>query len=759
MLLCDTSPLGRQNNTKYIDVDLVVVGGGLAGVCAAITAARGNKKVCLIQDRPVLGGNSSSEVRLWCLGATSHMGNNNRWSREGGIIDEILLDNLHKNREGNAVIFDTVLLDKVRSEKNITLLLNTAVHNTVKEGSRKITAVEAFCSQNSTNYRVGGQYFCDASGDGIVAFQAGAAFRVGAEAQSEFGEKLAPMEANSELLGHSLYFYSKDTGAPVAFEPPSYASIDKVTLDRIKRIRKDDVGSRLWWLEYGGNSNTIDDTEEIKWELWKVVYGVWDYIKNSGKFEGVENLTLEWVGTIPGKRESRRFEGHYMLTQQDVVEQNTFYDAVSYGGWSIDHHPGDGVYSDKPPCRQFHSKGVFQIPLRSMISRDIDNLFLAGRIISVTHIAFGSTRVMCTCAHGGQAVGQAIVQCLDENISPVEILEQKNIVKLQNSLNSNGQFIPGVPIEQSMNLAALATVSASSTFELSQLNRADIWKSLTVSAAQLLPLKKDIQYSFKVSVRSSRSTTMRVQLRTSAKPQNYTPDTILDEKSIAVQAGEQEVTIEFSKTLTSDQYGFICFFGNEDIEIACSEQRITGLVSVFNGESKAVSNNGKQTVDGDIGIDEFEFWIPERRPGGHNIALTISPPLTDFTISNLTNGYTRPYLCSNAWIAAADDNQPTIEFTWTNSVPVSRISLYFDTDFDHALESTLMGHPEKRMPFCVGNYEVFADGGQLLYRMRDNHLTINHIQLDQPVVTKTLVIKLSKQEQNIPVALFGICIQ
>ncbi len=758
MLLCNTSPLGRQNPVKQIAADLVVVGGGLAGVCAAITAARAGKKVCLIQDRPVLGGNSSSEVRLWCLGATSHMGNNNRWSREGGIIDEILLENLYRNREGNAVIFDTILLDKVRSEANITLLLNTVVHTTLKKGPRDIAAVEAFCSQNSTCYHVSGRFFCDASGDGIVAFQAGAAFRVGSEAQSEFGEKLAPQKADKELLGHSLYFYSKDAGTPVVFEPPSYASIDKITLDRVKRIRRDDVGSRLWWLEYGGNSNTIDDTEEIKWELWKVVYGVWDYIKNSGNFDGVENLTLEWVGTIPGKRESRRFEGHYMMTQQDVVEQRTFYDAVSYGGWSIDHHPGDGVYSDKPPCRQFHSKGVFQIPLRSMISRDMDNLFLAGRIISVSHIAFGSTRVMCTCAHGGQAVGQAVVQCLDDKVNPVALLEEENIAKLQSSLNHNGHFIPGVPMDQSGNLATRATISSSSTLTLNNLKRGDGWKSLAVSTAQLLPLKSNIQYSFKAYVRSSGNQTLRVQLRISDRPQNYTPDTILEEKSFRLGPGEQEVTIAFSQTLATDQYAFVCFLGTKDIEIACSDERVTGLVSVFNGESKAVSNTGKQMVDGDIGIDEFEFWIPERRPGGRNIALSISPAIEDFSCGNLVSGYTRPYLASNAWVAAMDDENPAIELVWADRQSLHQISLHFDSDFDHALESTLMGHPERRIPFCIENYEIFADG-KLIHSVKDNYLTVNHIRLEKPVQAEKLTVKLGKQHSHIPVSLFGIDVQ
>lgn len=755
----DTMPQGRDNRLKQIQVDLVVIGGGLAGVCTAITAARANKQVCLIQDRPVLGGNASSEVRLWGLGATSHMGNNNRWSREGGVIDEIMLENLYRNREGNTVIFDTVVLDKVRAEKNITLLLNTAVYKTLKSSARKIAGVEAFCSQNSITYQVHGEYFCDASGDGIVAFQAGAAFRIGAEARDEFGEKLAPQQADTELLGHSIYFYSKDVGKPVAFEAPSFASIDKVTLDRISRIRKDDMGPRLWWLEYGGNSNTIEDTEEIKWELWKVVYGVWDYIKNSGKFEGVENLTLEWVGTIPGKRESRRFEGYYMLTQQDVVDQNTFYDAVSYGGWSIDHHPGDGVYSEKPPCRQFHSKGIFQIPLRSMISKDIDNLFLAGRIISVSHIAFGSTRVMCTCAHAGQAVGQAVVQCLEDRIAPAELLEQANIAKLQNSLNSNGHFIPGVPTNQVRNLAARATITASSSLELDSLDGADLWRPLGISAAQILPLKRDTQYEFGARVRSSKRATLTVQLRTSVQRQNYTPDIVLETLSFDIKPGVQDIAIVFRETLVVDQYAFICFHGDSDIEINCSQQRVTGIVSVSNGKNKAVSNNGKQVVDEDIGIDEFEFWIPQRRPGGHNIALTIAPPIRDYTTANLTSDYTRPYFGTNAWAAAIGDSQPEVKISWDNPRVVSRISLHFDTDFDHALESSLYGHPERKIPFCVSDYEIFADDGRLLYSKTNNYMTVNHILLEEPALTRNLTVKLKQQDANIPVALFGIHVQ
>ncbi len=196
----------------------------MSGVCCALTAARAGIKVVLVQDRPVLGGNASSEVRLWILGATSHMGNNNRWAREGGVIDEILVENLYRNKEGNPLILDTILLEKVSEEPNITLLLNTMVYEVEKSDDHRIDTAIAFCSQNSTRYVLKAPLFCDASGDGIIAFLSGASFRMGAEGPEEFDEGFAPnIEDYGELLGHSIYFYTKDVGQPVRFVAPSYA--------------------------------------------------------------------------------------------------------------------------------------------------------------------------------------------------------------------------------------------------------------------------------------------------------------------------------------------------------------------------------------------------------------------------------------------------------------------------------------------------------------------------------------------------------
>ena len=757
MIKQDLAPIKRGNVIVMLHSDLVVVGGGMAGTCAAISAARNGIKVVLIQDRPVLGGNGSSEVRLWVLGATSHMGNNNRWSREGGVIDEILVENLYRNKEGNAIIFDTILLEKVVSEPNITLLLNTVVFDVEKKDEANIAFLTAFCSQNSTEYILNAPLFCDASGDGVIGFKAGASFRMGSEGKKEFGEGFAPAEENRDLLGHTIYFYSKDTGRPVKYIAPSYALKDITKIPRFRNIKTGEMGCNFWWFEYGGRKDTIYDTEEIKWELWSIVYGVWDYIKNSGKFPGSENLSLEWVGTIPGKRESRRFEGLYMLKQQDIVEQRHYYDAVSFGGWAIDLHPADGIFSELPGCNQYHAKGIYEIPYRCFISKDIKNLFIAGRLISASHVAFGSSRVMATSAHGGQAIGIAAAMCRQLELGPIDLTDCKMIKLLQQKLNIKGQSIPGVPIDQEENLAASAVIKTSSELVIDQIPFDGIWFDLKFAAGQLLPLDKNTQYSFEISADAQIATTLDVELQCSSKIHNYTPDVLIEKQSIQLTKGIQKVVISFKNALSNDQYGFLIFRSNPEVKIRCSEKRITGIVSVFNKANPAVNNYGKQMPPEKSGFDSFEFWCPERRPRGQNIAMTISPALRCFSKQNMINGYTRPYLRPNAWVADWRDENPTIDFKWDKPQIIKSITLYFDTDFDHPMESSQMGHPEDVMPFCIQSYRIFR-GQEQIYSTRSNHQTINHIQFPNPVETSALRIEMEHPSNKVPSALFEIFI-
>ena len=758
MIKQELSPIIRGNTIVMLNSDLIVVGGGIAGTCAAITASRNGINVILVQDRPVLGGNSSSEVRLWVLGATSHMGNNNRWAREGGVIDEILVENLYRNKEGNALIFDTILLEKVRLEPNITLLLNTMVYDLEKKDPVNISSLKAFCSQNSTEYLLNAPLFCDASGDGIVGFKAGASYRMGAESKSEFGEGFTPTAEYGELLGHTMYFYSKDTGKPVKYVAPSYALKNITKIPKFKSIKTGQMGCNFWWFEFGGRGNTIDDTEVIKWELWSVIYGVWDYIKNSGKFPEAANLTLEWVGNIPGKRESRRFEGPYMLKQQDIVEQTHFYDAVSFGGWAIDLHPADGVFSELPSCNQYHSKGIYEIPFRCYISKDIRNLFIAGRLISASHVAFGSTRVMATAGLGGQAIGMAAAMCIQAGTTPLAFTDSENVRMLQQRLNLAGQSIPGIQIEPSWNLAAKATIETSSTLTISQIPFDGCWKDMDFSLAQLLPLAKGTKYNIEVLVEACKETNLVIELRTSSKIHNYTPDKLVEKKKIALAVGEQRVKVEFAKTLHDDQYGFIIFRSNPDLKICCSEKRITGILSVFNKTNPAVNNFGKQLPPDGSGFDSFEFWCPERRPKGENIAMNITPVLKCFSGKNLVNGYTRPFLQPNAWAADWHELISTVSLKWDKVQTINSVTLHFDTDFDHPMESSQMGHPEDVMPFCIRNFRILDDHDNLFFEKTDNYQTMCNWKPEKTIETKILRFEFEQPVAHVPTSLFEIYI-
>ncbi len=748
----DKGKTHRNSKTIELTTDLVVIGGGLAGTCCALTAARQGVDVVLIQDRPVLGGNASSEVRLWALGATSHMGNNNRWAREGGVIDELVVENIFRNPEGNALIFDTILLEKVWEEANINLLLNTAVYATHKASAHSISSVSAFCSQNSTQYEVTAPLFCDASGDGIVGFQSGAAFRMGAESSEEFNEPFAPSKEYGELLGHSIYFMSKDVGKPVEFIPPKYALKDITKVPRYRNFSVKDQACWMWWIEYGGRLDTVHDTETIKWELWKVVYGVWDYIKNSGKFPEAANLTLEWVGHIPGKRESRRFEGHYMLTQGDIVSQRQFNDAVSYGGWAIDIHPADGVFSEKPGCNQWHSKGVYQIPYRCLISKNIDNLFLAGRIISASHLAFGSTRVMMTCAHSAQAVGLAAALCIKKEWKPADLLLNNRINTLQQGLIKTGQYIPQVPDT----IKPGYIITASSSLSLDALPFDGPWQTLTYASAQLLPLQPGMVPVFEIEINAIKATTLDISLRKSSKAYNYTPDVLLGERQIDLKEGVQRINLDFNAMLDQADYVFLCFHQNPEVEIKCSNTRITGLVTVFNKQNKAVSNYGRQEPDPGIGFDAFEFWTPERRPKGHNIAMTITPSLSCFEVSNLFNGFYRPLVQPNAWVANFDDPFPELRLKWSSPKNIHKILLSFDTDFDHPMETSIWSHAERVMPFVVNDYRVFDEGNHVIYEQKGNHQTRNEIYFEPPVETTELTFRFVRPLENVPVSVFGV---
>jgi hypothetical protein len=538
----------------------------------------------------------------------------------------------------------------------------------------------------------------------------------------------------------------------VRFVPPAFALADINEVPRYRQIRVGDSGCRLWWLEYGGRLDTVHDTEEIKWKLWRVAYGVWDYIKNSGAFPESENLTLEWVGTVPGKRESRRFEGDVILVQRDLVEQRTWEDAVSFGGWAMDLHPADGVYSPLAPCTQWHSKGVYQIPYHVMYSRNVGNLFLTGRIISVSHVAFGSTRVMATCGHNGQAVGMAAALCRRNGVLPRDV----PLEELQRELLKAGQHIPNLRLNDPEDLAATAAVETSSDFVLDCFEPNGETQPLDTSRAMLLPIPAGPLPFVTFIVDVSRSTTLLAEIRGSGRAENYTPDVLLHRQTFELQSGTaQTVRIGTDARVESPRYVSYCLVRNADIAVHLSDVRVTGVLSLSQSMNQAVAKGARQEPPPGSGIDSFEFWLPSRRPQGKNFALSVEPPIRCFGGENLVNGFARPWLQPNVWVAARTDYSPRFCLRWAEPQTITRIELTFDTDFDHPMESVLMGHPERAVPFCVKRFEVVDGRGHLLFECRENHQTRSVIRLPRPISISELAVRIL-ETWGAPAAIFSM---
>ncbi len=429
--------------------DVCVIGGGLAGTICAITAARKGAKVVLVQDRPVLGGNSSSEIRMWVRGAK---GENNR---ETGLLTEFEEENIYRNPTLAPSLWDSVLFGKVKAEKNITLLLNSSCLDAESENGT-IKSITAWQLTTYTYHTVQADYFADCSGDGILAFLTDAQHRIGREANHEYGEKIGPAVADGKTMGMSILLQARETDHKVPFIPPEWANVYETDEEfavipylagEHATFRDHAIGTsgcNLWWMELGGDGEAIANTEETRDELMKVVFGIWDHIKNRGE-HGCENWELEWVGFLPGKRESMRYIGDYVLTQNDIEANRHFPDTVAYGGWPMDDHNPKGMKAneaDDAPSRMYPAPSPYEIPYRCMYSRNISNLFFAGRDISASHAALSSTRVMATCSLIGQAVGNAAALCVLHGVLPRDITGQY-ISQLQQEILCDGIMLPG----------------------------------------------------------------------------------------------------------------------------------------------------------------------------------------------------------------------------------------------------------------------------------------------------------------------------
>lgn len=435
---------------KCINCDLCVVGGGMAGLAAAISAAREGIKVVLMHERPVLGGNASSEIRMWICGSR---GRNNR---ETGILEEIALENLYRNPTKSYAIWDTVLFDFVHREKNITLLLNcTCMDAKVEKGefeygrNTRIKSITGYQMTTQCFYEVSSNFYCDSSGDSILAPLCDAEFRMGRESYDEFNEDVDIKVADDMTMGMSCLIQGRETNKEIKFIPPMWSTpLAEDDFDnREPDIYKDT--ENFWYLELGGDRNTIDDTENLRDELLSLAVGTWDYIKNSGNFNA-GNWDLDFLGFLPGKRESRRMCGEYIITQRDISDNRIFDDEIAFGGWPLDDHFPGGFYHKGIPNTDFSTPAPYSIPYRALYSKNVENLFFAGRNISMTHMAMSSIRVMATCSLLGEAVGKAASVAVKNNFVPHDVYRKK-IAELQTLLLNEDCFLPSKTREVSQN--------------------------------------------------------------------------------------------------------------------------------------------------------------------------------------------------------------------------------------------------------------------------------------------------------------------
>ncbi|MEK3883293.1 FAD-dependent oxidoreductase [Paenibacillus sp. PL2-23] len=707
--------------SETITTDITVVGGGLAGVCAAVAAARSGRTVALVQNRPVLGGNSSSEVRVWVSGASAT--GTQRFARETGIMGELLVENQFMNPDGNPYYWDLVVHEAVLAEPNIQLFLNTDVHEVEAEGdehNRRIHSVTGWMMGSERRLRFESEMFLDCSGDGLVGFLAGAEYRIGREARSLYGEEWAPEEADNITLGSTILFYTKDVGKPVKYIPPSFAKdITTTTIPTRRIIRTGDSGCYYWWIEWGGEVDTVHDNERIRDELWAAIYGIWDYIKNSGQFEA-DNLTLEWVGSVPGKREYRRFIGDYVLKQQDIVNQVEFPDKIAFGGWSIDLHPPQGMYAEASGSKHLFPDGTYHIPFRSLYSSNVSNMLMAGRNISASHVAFGTTRVMATCAVMGEAAGAAAAMCVERGITP-RTLAEEHMEELQQALLRNDGSIIGLRNADPKDLARQAAVQASSWLDSPKVEHGDKRHPLDTDAGLLMPVNPELQ-TLELLVDASENTELTVEVWDTGRAENYVPYSRQATDTVSVEQGEKQwVKLNLPWKPSQPQNAFIIIRANASLHVWLADESITGVMGFVRSKKRPV-------VDPTLEVQPEQpvvEWDPKKLVR-QTFCFRLSGKSEAYHPSMVLNGYSRPYGGPNLWASHSmtEQQEEWIELSWQDEVACSEIHLTFNDEVnEYLINLHYITTPFDIIPELAADYRIegLIDGQwQLLHRETGN---------------------------------------
>lgn len=453
---CKGVDLTAQDIGEY---DVVVAGAGPGGVPAAVAAARLGMRTLLLSGRPVIGGNASSEAGVGFNGASSRQPN----AREGGIAEEIVRPWLDERKT-----WQQSLEALCAAEKNLTVMTGWFVCGAETEKDT-IRSIEALNIMDNRHIRMRGREFIDCTGDGWMGYYAGAKYRIGREAHWQYDEDFAPERADTlTMSGCTMRGYARKDLPPmyvktdheVKYDAPAWVPRFGAGKDYGRNIERVDFE---WWVEAPNSYDDLYDAEMTRDELFRVQLGHYNYLKNLwDERERARNYALMYMPYYDAKRESRRFVGDYVLTQNDCMSGRDFPDTVAHAGWPIDLHNPKGLYSGKegPFFSNTHIP-LTKIPFRCLYSKNISNLLFAGRCASVSHIALGTARLENTIACMGQAVGTAAAMCVQKNIDPRE-LGEKHLDAFRQRLLRDDQYIPGLRNQDERDIARSMTVTASS---------------------------------------------------------------------------------------------------------------------------------------------------------------------------------------------------------------------------------------------------------------------------------------------------------
>ena len=683
--------------------DLVVVGGGISGTCAAISAARNGLKTALVHERSMLGGNSSSEVRLFPEDTAHH----STWIKESGILDEIHTEERVRNWEPYIeglmnCHWDLVLYEWAVREKNLALFLNTTVREVEMKDPSHILAVHGIQLGTEKTFILDAPLFVDASGDGVLGYRAGAEFHWGKETRSEYAEPLAPEQPDKGTMGNTLFFRARDTGQPISFKRPDWA----VEIDSEQQLAGRGhtyIEGGYWWIEVGYPMHPIRDNEEIRHEALRQLLGLWDHIKNRCEHRSrAANYALEFVGFWPYKRESRRILGDYVLRQHDTQDPQINSDDIAYGCWGVDIHvPGgilkEGVPPYPPPSTdanwERYGTYPYGIPLRACYSRNIRNLFTAGRPISASYVAFASSRVLPTGAVVGQGVGAAAALCKRHNCDPRTAARQ-HAEELQQILLRQDAFIPGVENRDAADQARQAQASHSSDMPL-VFPEDGIAIPLKYASAQLFPVSTDRLDAVELLLTSDlqRPARMRLGLRSAAHVWDFRSSRDLATATATVPARHRGY-VRFPLDMRTEPGKL--YYVHIEAEPGISWTMYT---EKDGAPSRVPAGTSAANLPG------ASRWRP--LSGGKSFCIRVIPEQRPYTAQNVNRGTNRPDGWTNLFVSDPAQALPAwVELRWPRPVRFNTVQITFDTDVNRRCTLPLFRYPD-----CVKRYEIAVWNG------------------------------------------------